>query len=218
MWAGVAESQRRAVLPSLLWHALQGEIAVTGQRWERVVSYGQRQSIFADDCHEEQEIWKRRLIDLVYRRVANLGVGTAAFDHYDLLTGSFEVQVPSRQTDGRGHHFVVVGMQFDRDDLIRCLGGYVATAKPQALDETVEPQVTGQELKRLSNAWHVWIAELIHHIHNRGIPEGIGSQGQGDLIKAVADALANRGIETLSRTTVQPVVQAVLDRLRAADN
>ena len=218
MWAGIPVSQRRPVLASLLWHALQGGIAVTGQRWERVGDYGQRQSIYDDDCEEEQGIWERRLIDLVYRRVANLGIGSAKFDHYDLQTGSFEVHCTGRQKDGHNYHFVVVGMQFDRDDLVQCLGGYGATGTSLALVKNAEPPTPGLELKRLSNAWHVWIAELVHQIHLQGIPDGIGSQGQGELIKAIADALAERGIESLSRTTVQPVVQAVLDRLRPAAN
>lgn len=71
---------------------------------------------------------------------------------------------------------------------------------------------------KLSERWRPWVAELVAHIHENGVPEGIGSQGQEELIKAVADALAMRGEESLARSTVQPIVQAVLDRLRSADN
>lgn len=70
--------------------------------------------------------------------------------------------------------------------------------------------------RRLKDPWPAWVAELTFHIHESGYPNGEGSQGQGELISAVADALAERGIESLGRTTVQPIVQAVLDRFRAA--
>jgi hypothetical protein len=71
---------------------------------------------------------------------------------------------------------------------------------------------------KLSQRWRPWVAELVAHVHENGAPEGVGSQGQEELIKAVADALAARGEEMLARSTVQPIVQAVLDRLRSADN
>jgi hypothetical protein len=58
----------------------------------------------------------------------------------------------------------------------------------------------------------------VSYIHENGVPEGVGSQGQEELIAAVADRLAARGIEALARSTVQPVIQAVLDKLRAAEN
>lgn len=80
-----------------------------------------------------------------------------------------------------------------------------------------EPAST-QRGPKLSERWRPWVAELVAHIHDQGVPEGVGSQGQEELIKAVADALAERGEETLARSTVQPIVQAVLDRLRSADN
>lgn len=69
--------------------------------------------------------------------------------------------------------------------------------------------------RRLSELWPDWVAELVRTIHDDGAPAGIGSQGQEELIKRVADALAARGIECPARTTVQSTVQAVLDRLRA---
>jgi hypothetical protein len=70
----------------------------------------------------------------------------------------------------------------------------------------------------LSEQWRPWIAELVAEVHDHGVPEGVGSQGQEELIKRVADALAKRGIDGLGRSTVQPVVQAVLDRMRRAEN
>jgi hypothetical protein len=71
--------------------------------------------------------------------------------------------------------------------------------------------------RRLSELWRPWVAELVAYIHANGLPAGVGSQGQEELIKAIEEAFAQRGEETLSRSTAQPVVQAVLDRLRAAE-
>jgi hypothetical protein len=45
----------------------------------------------------------------------------------------------------------------------------------------------------------------------------VRSQGQEEVIKAIANRLAEAGEEPLSRSTVQPTVQAVLDRLRSAE-
>jgi hypothetical protein len=72
-------------------------------------------------------------------------------------------------------------------------------------------------IRRLNELWLPWVAELVAYLHETGIPEGVGSQGQQQIIKAVDDRLAKAGVATLGRTTVQPVVQAVLDRMRAAE-
>ena len=77
------------------------------------------------------------------------------------------------------------------------------------------PEATVSSGRRPSERWKPWIAELVAYIHEEGIPDGIGSQGQEELINAVSDRLSLRGEESLSRSTVQATVQAVLDRLRA---
>lgn len=67
-----------------------------------------------------------------------------------------------------------------------------------------------------SDAWPDWIAELALYLHVEGIPEGSGVKGQDELIDAIESRLSERGVSTLGRTTVQPVVRAVLQRLRSA--
>ncbi len=69
-----------------------------------------------------------------------------------------------------------------------------------------------------SDTWPDWIAELALYLHEHGIPEGSGVNGQDELIDAVESRLIERGASTLGRTTVQPVVRAVLQRLRSAGN
>jgi hypothetical protein len=70
--------------------------------------------------------------------------------------------------------------------------------------------------RKLSELWPDWVAEFVINIHDNGWPAGAGAEGQEELIKRVADALAVRGLEGPSRATVQRTVQATLDRWRAA--
>jgi hypothetical protein len=67
-----------------------------------------------------------------------------------------------------------------------------------------------------SKHWPDWIAELVCYFHEEGFPPGEGSQGQEAIINEVAQRLAKRELDSPSRAAVQPMVQAVLDRWRAA--
>jgi hypothetical protein len=67
-----------------------------------------------------------------------------------------------------------------------------------------------------SKHWPDWIAELVCYFHEEGFPPGEGSQGQEAIINEVAQRLAKRELGSPSRAAVQPMVQAVLDRWRAA--
>jgi hypothetical protein len=67
-----------------------------------------------------------------------------------------------------------------------------------------------------SKYWPDWIAELVCYCHDEGFPPGEDSQGQEAIINAVAQRLAERGLESPSRAAVQPMVQATLDRWRDA--
>jgi hypothetical protein len=80
-----------------------------------------------------------------------------------------------------------------------------------------QPQANSPSGRRLSEKWRPWIAELVAYIHENGVPDGVGSQGQEEVIQGVADALSVRAHDALGRSTVQPIVQAVLDRLRIAE-
>jgi len=61
--------------------------------------------------------------------------------------------------------------------------------------------------------WPAFAEELAAYIHEAGIPPGTGSDGQGEMIDAILQRLQNRDVEA-SRTTIQPAIQATLDRLR----
>lgn len=71
---------------------------------------------------------------------------------------------------------------------------------------------------RNTDKWAVWTAELVTYVHENGIPEGHGANGQDKLIEAVDKQLIANGQDALSRSAVQPIVRAVLLRLRSARN
>ena len=142
-----------------------------------------------DDCAMPTEFWWAR-------------GGTALEKNW--AAGDFETWIDKRV------HCRAYGVQFKRIDIEAILPA-VETSSPSF---TVSPSSTQSGGRRLSDRWPDWVAELVAVVHDEGIPVGVGSQGQEELIRRVADALASRGTASPARTTVQPVVQAVLDRLR----
>lgn len=122
--------------------------------------------------------------------------------------------------DGDEHKVILSGVEFQVGAIVELEGTEAQRthALPPSDPTGTQDATIEKRGRKLSAGWRTWVAELVAHVHDKGLPEGIGSQGQEELIKAVADALAARGEETLGRSTVQPVVQAVLDRLRSADN
>ena len=79
-----------------------------------------------------------------------------------------------------------------------------------------EPLARGGRPK--SENWANWIAELVSMIHEEGIPDGSGAEGQDALIGRIEERLEARDLESPSRSTVQPAVRAALLRLRSAGN
>jgi hypothetical protein len=67
-----------------------------------------------------------------------------------------------------------------------------------------------------ANWWPAFAEELALTIHEEGIPEGAGHVGQSELLDRVCTRLSLSGKPEPSRTTVQPVINAVLKRLRSA--
>lgn len=67
-----------------------------------------------------------------------------------------------------------------------------------------------------ANWWPAFAEELALTIHEEGIPEGAGHVGQSELLDRVCTRLSVSGKPEPSRTTVQPVINAVLKRLRSA--
>lgn len=66
--------------------------------------------------------------------------------------------------------------------------------------------------------WPDFVAELVAYTVEVGLPEGIGHQGQSEVIKDVCSRLQARGKEEPSRSQIQEAVNAVLRRMRIAGN
>jgi hypothetical protein len=117
-------------------------------------------------------------------------------------TGDFETWIDKR------FHMKAFGVTFHRDDIRRM----APAAFPEAR-QIEEPRNTGG--RSMSQHWPEWVAELVAHVHEVGIPEGVGTKGSDALIDAVADRLASRELDAPSRSTVQDTVNAVLRRMRS---
>lgn len=121
--------------------------------------------------------------------------------------------------DGDRVKVKVTGVEFEVGAVVAVENLARSTAAAHPVDHALPASsAPGSRGRRLSEHWTPWVAELASIIHEHGIPPGAGSQGQEELIRKISDALATRGVEGPSRSTVQPVVQAVLDRLRSAGN
>lgn len=129
-------------------------------------------------------------------------------DGHDALTQNWETGDFETWIDKR-FHMKAFGIRFHRDDIRRMT--------PSAFPETTvveEPKNAGG--RSMSRLWPSWVAELAAHIHEKGIPEGVGTQGADGLIEDIATRLQLRGMDAPSRSTVQETVNAVLRRLRDA--
>lgn len=87
----------------------------------------------------------------------------------------------------------------------------------EASASQVEPPIGGPGRKP-ANWWPAFAAELAIYVHDEGVPDGSDTEGQGTIIDAVLSRLAERGAREPSRASIQPVVNDVLRRLRAARN
>ena len=81
-----------------------------------------------------------------------------------------------------------------------------------------EDQRGGKPGRPPAKCWADFAEELAVYIHDCGLPEGNGGDGESKIIEDIASLLTEQGRGCPSRTTVQPVVKAVLRRLRAAGN
>jgi len=125
--------------------------------------------------------------------------------------------------DGNDYRVLIKGLQFEVAGIIDLEAMMLAELPPP--DISVESS-SGKERegsvnrgrKRDPVKWADWTAELVAHIHENGIPEGCDADGQDHLIDEIDSRLIERGQNGLSRTTVQPIVRAVLLRLRSAGN
>lgn len=140
---------------------------------------------------------------------ASQGCDYSGIEHANWQTGDFKLTV---ERDFSDVTLTIVGLQFDKVALTQSFAGVVQTPATEPLE-----RASARKGRPPSPAWPDWIAELVAYIHEHGFPAGEGSQGQEALITAIADRLAERGLESPSRATVQAAARSVLDRLRSLE-
>lgn len=102
------------------------------------------------------------------------------------------------------------GVRFHREDVEKMVGS--AQVKRNRPEPIADKETGGRPMSTL---WPEWVAELASLIYEEGVPGGSGTRGADALISAIADRLANRGLDSPARATVQGAAKAVLRRLRA---
>ncbi|GAA4780149.1 hypothetical protein [Novosphingobium ginsenosidimutans] len=79
-----------------------------------------------------------------------------------------------------------------------------------------KPSMSGG--RRPANWWPDFAEELAIYCLKEDPPEGEGTDGQSAMIEAIFKRMAERGKPEPSRSTVQPVINAILRRWRSAGN
>lgn len=138
----------------------------------------------------------------------------------DWRSGDFEISVDGRFT------VRAEGVLFYLSDLKALFPkAFALQAKranrPPSPEPELAPSVNVAAAKggrKLSPSWPQWVAEVVAHIHENGIPEGEGASGVDVMLKNVSDRLAEQGLEGPARTTSQETMRAILLRMRGAGN
>ncbi|MFC3175411.1 hypothetical protein ACFOD9_14225 [Novosphingobium bradum] len=65
-----------------------------------------------------------------------------------------------------------------------------------------------------ANWWPAFAEELAVYLHDSGPPQGTGTEGQSEMLAEIFRRMNERGHGEPSRSTVQPVINAVLQRVR----
>jgi hypothetical protein len=117
----------------------------------------------------------------------------------------------------KGAEFDIGGI-IDLEAMVRAQDEDVAAPDPERELRSAAAASSARGGRPKSESWANWIAELVSTIHDEGIPDGSGAEGQDALIGRIEERLGARDLEGPSRSTVQPAVRAALLRLRSAGN
>jgi len=115
------------------------------------------------------------------------------------------------------YHWQAFGVEFGRQGIEAMLAPLVPDLAIIASALTVPPKAMSGG-RRPANWWPDFAEELAVYIHDEGLPPGNDADGQNGVIDAVFKRMNERGKQEGGRTTVQPVVAAVLRRARSAEN
>jgi hypothetical protein len=111
-------------------------------------------------------------------------------------------------------HIKAVGIEVRKDQLAALVWFKLDDREPK------DSAVSGDAPRRSSGGrkradwWPAFVAELAVEVHENGIPAGHEANGSEALINAIFARMSKRGIEEGSRSAVQPVINAVLARMR----
>ncbi len=113
---------------------------------------------------------------------------------------------------------VAHGVTFDHRGLPPIAMSFEGAIPRGASEQPVDP-IPGQRSRNgggrtPAKGWADFAEELAVYIHETGLPPGEGAMGESAMFAAIAGRLSARGRECPSRTTLQPVINAVLRRLR----
>jgi hypothetical protein len=129
----------------------------------------------------------------------------------DWISGDFEFHEDS---EFFGHGGSVIGLELDERHLpLEPLGSL-------PLIKGNESELTAAKAGGRPPAkwWADFAEELAVYVHENGLPEGKGHEGQSEVIDAIFARMNERGKKEPGRPTVQPVINAVLRRIRSAGN
>ena len=200
----------------------RGDIAATGDYHWHKYEFGSQFSLSGEQTNIEQRQWQR-LQDAIDYELMQLGTNEWPGPTVDLtrlgLTEqptfewefsqnrfSFALCPPDVPEHGKGY-FEEIYSAYE----IRLIPQFLLEA-----DAWETKSATSKGGRRPANWWPAFAEELAMYVHESGIPDGRGSEGQTDVIDAVFLRLQNSQKPEPSRTSVQPVVSAVLNRIRSA--
>jgi hypothetical protein len=130
----------------------------------------------------------------------------------DWFAGDFEYHFMNEFDDHEGG---VIGLEVREDQLPR---PFADAGNPKNLSNqslVADAKVGGRPAARW---WPDFAVELALFIHEEGVPPGSGHDGQSEVLDKILGRLSRAGKEEPGRATVQPVINAVLRRIRSAGN
>lgn len=167
--------------------------AYSGQIRARARLYVPNFGAESADCDVSREFWVNRLAQSTFQ---NWATG----DFYD---HSQDQGWPSERA---------IGVRFNRADIAECVMALVvADMKP------TEPNLAskgGRPVER--SLWDDWIVELVVYVFENGCPEG--TKAVSTIRNAIDDSLAKAGKKVPTRNSVNPIIQAVLNRIGPVKN
>ncbi|WP_374412103.1 hypothetical protein [Novosphingobium colocasiae] len=135
---------------------------------------------------------------------------------WDWLAGDFEFKLDGKRRGwGENGSGAALGLEVDANQLPQF--SWTLPGNEKQVVSTPSPAQRGGG-RPAANWWPDFAEELAVYIHESGIPDGRGHDGQSSLIDAVFARMAEQGKPEPGRGTVQAVVNAVLRRIRSAEN